>query len=102
MRKRMFSSLHVVGNFNKLNKEALNFLFNQIKGDYIEFEILRRPKLSIEDASFLAALALQVKRYKKILTSKDNALKPEEIRKNLDYCVPYSIQRDKKIMVNWD
>ena len=91
MRKRMFTSLHGVGNFNKMNKDGLNFLFNQIKGDYIEFEILRRPKLTIEDAAFMAALALQVKRYKKILTSKDNALKPEEIRKSLDYSVPYSI-----------
>ena len=102
MRKRMFTSLHGVGNFNKMNKDGLNFLFNQIKGDYIEFEILRRPKLTIEDAAFMAALALQVKRYKKILTSKDNALKPEEIRKSLDYCVPYSIQKDKKLMTSWD
>ena len=79
LRKRMFSSLHAVRNFDKLNKEALNFLFCQIKGDYLEFEILRRPRLTIEDAGYMAALALQVKRYKKILTSKDNTMKREEI-----------------------
>ena len=83
-------------NFNKLNKEALNFLFNQAKNDYIEFEILRMPKLNVDDASRLAALALQVKRYKKILTSKDNTLKREEIKKNLEYCVPYSLLKDRK------
>ena len=54
------------------------------------------PKLSIDDASRLAALALQVKRYKKILTSKDNTLKREEIKKNLEYCVPYSLLKDRK------
>ena len=60
------------------------------------------PKLTIEDASFFAALALQVKRYKKILTSKDNTLKREEIKKNLDFCVPYSILKDRKQIENLD
>ena len=60
------------------------------------------PKLTLEDASFFAALALQVKRYKKILTSKDNTLKREEIKKNLDYCVPYSILKDRKLVENLD
>ena len=57
------------------------------------------PKLSIDDASRLAALALQVKRYKKILTSKDNTLKREEIKKNLEYCVPYSLLKDRQTPV---
>ena len=55
------------------------------------------PRLSMEDACIFAALSLQVKRYKKILTSKDNTLKKEEIKKNLEYCVPFSILKDKKL-----
>ena len=58
LRKRIFTSLHYLPKFKSLTKEAQNFLFNQIKGDYIEFEVLKKPILTIENASLLAALAL--------------------------------------------
>lgn len=90
LRKRIFSSLHSMPKFTSLNKEARDFLFHQIKSDYTDFEILRKPMLSAENASMLAALALQVKRYKKILTSKDNTLKKEEVQKHMNYCMPQS------------
>ena len=102
LRKRIFSSLHSMPKFSGLSKEAREFLFYQVKNDYIEFEILRRPLLTVDDAAMLAALALQVKRYKKILTSKDNALKKEEIAKSLDFIVPFSLQRDRNFMKSWE
>ena len=85
-----------------MSKEALNFLFNQVKSDYTDYEVLKMPKLGVEDACYFAAWALQVKRYKKILTSKDNTLKREEIKKNLEHCLPYSFLKDKKIAENID
>ena len=78
-------------NFKSLTKESLNFIFYQLKREYVEYEILRMPYLSLEHAHLLAALALQVKRYKKILTSKDNALKRQEISQSLNFCVPKTI-----------
>ena len=45
---------------------------------------------------------MQVKRYKKILTSKDNALKRPEIQQSLSFCVPNSIQQDKNVMRTWE
>lgn len=102
LRKRIFSSLHTMPKFSNLNKEARDFLFHQIKSDYTDFEILRKPMLSAENACMLAALALQVKRYKKILTSKDNTLKKEEVQKHMDYCMPQSFQRDRAFMKTAD
>ena len=45
---------------------------------------------------------MQVKRYKKILTSKDNTLKKEEIKKYYNFCVPMHIQKDQNVMKTWD
>ena len=50
LRKRIFPSLHSIPNFKALGKDALNFLFYQIKKDYIDGEILRRPLLTLENA----------------------------------------------------
>lgn len=58
IRERIFSSLHSMPSFKSLNKDSLNFIFYQIKRDYVEYEILRRPLLSLEHAYLLAALAL--------------------------------------------
>jgi hypothetical protein len=61
----------------------------------VEREILMRPNLSNENAILLAALALKVKFQTKILRSKENSLTQDIIAKNLDYCLPPSLLRDK-------
>jgi len=58
LRKRIFSSLHSMPNFKSLGASSLDFLFHQIKSDYIEFEILKRPIITIENITLLAALCL--------------------------------------------
>lgn len=58
VRKRVFSSLHSMPNFKSLNPEARNFIYHQVKGDYIDLEILKAPTLTVEFASHLAALCL--------------------------------------------
>ena len=52
--------------------------------------------MTSENAVLLAALSLQVKRYKSTLTQKENTLKPEMISKNIDYCLPQSLLADKR------
>ena len=97
LRKRLFSSLHSIPNFKVLQNGARNFLYCQIRQDYVEREILQKPQITIEDAILIAALCLKVKYQAKLLRSKDNTLTKEIIKKNLDYCVPKSLQKDKSI-----
>ena len=49
----------------------------------------------------LAALSLKIKFQTKILRSKENALALELISKNLDYCLPKSLIKDKQLKENW-
>ena len=37
-----------------------------------------------------------------MLRSKDNTLTKDIIKKNLDYCVPKSLQKDKSIVKQWE
>ena len=50
LRKRIYSSLHSMPNFKALNNEALSFVFYQVRSDYTNFEILKRPNLSVDNA----------------------------------------------------
>ena len=50
LRKRIYSSLHSMPNFKALNSEALAFVFYQVRSDYTNFEILKRPNLSVDNA----------------------------------------------------
>ena len=102
LRKRLFSSLHSIPNFKVLQNQARNFLYCQIRQDYVEREILQKPEITIEDAVLIAALCLKVKYQAKMLRSKDNTLTKDIIKKNLDYCVPKSLQKDKSISKQWE
>jgi len=91
VKKRIFSSLHVDKNVKTLPKKALNFLYNQVRMDYIEKNLLRRLS-NYEDVSLFAALIMKVKYWGKILRSKDNSLSKELIVKNvrIDHSKIYS------------
>ena len=91
LRKRLFSSLHSIPNFKVLQNYAKNFLYCQIRQDYVDREILQKPNISMDDAVMIAALCLKVKYQAKMLRSKENTLTKEIIKKNLDYCVPKSL-----------
>ena len=80
----------------RLAKKALNFLYYQVRMDYIEKNLLRRLS-NYEDVSLLAALIFKVKYWGKILRSKDNTLGKELIVKNIDYAVPGSFLREKSL-----
>lgn len=97
IRKRIFTSLHTLSppNFKNLSNLARQFLYHQLRSDYIDREILMRPNLTSETAVILAALMLKIKFQTKILRSRDNSLTIEIIAKNLDYCLPESFMRDK-------
>jgi len=57
-RKRIYSSLHSLANFKALGKEALSFMFHQMRGDYTNFEITSKSRFDHNHAYMLAALAL--------------------------------------------
>jgi len=63
IRKRIFTSLHTLSppNFKNLSNLARQFLYHQLRSDYIEREILMRPNLTSETAVILAALMLKIK-----------------------------------------
>ena len=82
IRKRIFTSLHHEKNVKTLAKKALNFLYHQVRIDYIEKNVLRKL-CNYEDVSALGALILKVKYWGKILRSKDNSLTKELIIKNV-------------------
>lgn len=82
IRKRLFTALHLDRNTKTLAKKPLNFLYHQVRMDYIEKNILRRL-CNYEDVSLFAALVLKVKYWGKILRSKDNSLTKELIVKNV-------------------
>jgi hypothetical protein len=95
IRKRLFSSLHTLPNFKNLSNPARNFLFHQIRSDYVDREILMKPNLSPDNAILLAALILKIKFQTKILRSKENSLTTKFISDHLDFCLPQSLKRDK-------
>jgi hypothetical protein len=80
IKKRIFSSLHIDKNVKTLPKKALNFLYEQVRMDYIDKHLLKRLS-NYEDVSFLAALIMKVKYWGKILRSKDNSLSKDLIAK---------------------
>jgi hypothetical protein len=97
IRKRIFSSLHTLPNFKNLTNPARNFLYHQIRQDYVEREILMKPNLSNENAVLLAALSLKIKFQTKILRSKENSLTVDIISKNMEYCMPSRLLLDKSV-----
>jgi hypothetical protein len=82
VKKRIFSSLHIDKNVKTLPKKALNFLFHQIRMDYIDKNLLKRLS-NYEDVSLMAALIMKIKYWGKILRSKDNSLSKELLIKNV-------------------
>ena len=84
VRKRIFTSLHLINNIKALAKKSLNFLYHQIRMDYIDKNLLRRLS-SYDDVSVFAACILKVKHWNKILRSKDNSLTTELILKNVSW-----------------
>jgi len=77
-----------------LPKKALNFLFHQVRMDYIEKNLLKRLS-NYEDVSLLAALIMKIKFWGKILRSKDNSLSKELVVKNIEYALPSTFLREK-------
>ena len=94
MKKRVFSSLHIDKNVKTLPKKALNFLFHQVRMDYIEKNLLKRLS-NYEDVSLFAALIIKIKFWGKILRSKDNSLSKELVVKNIEYALPSTFLREK-------
>ncbi len=82
IKKRIFSSLHIDKNVKRLQKKALNFLFHQVRMDYIDKNLLKRLS-NYEDVSLFAALIMKIKYWGKILRSKDNSLSKELVIKNV-------------------
>ena len=82
VKKRVFSSLHVDKNVKTLPKKALNFLFNQIRMEYIDNNLLKRM-CNYEEVSLFGAYIIKIKYWGKILRSKDNALSKELVVKNV-------------------
>jgi hypothetical protein len=83
VKKRIFSALHIDKNVKTLPKKALNFLYNQVRNDYIDKNLLKRQS-NYEDVGAMAALIMKVKHWGKILRSKDNSLSRELLTKSLD------------------
>jgi hypothetical protein len=77
-----------------LPKKALNFLFHQVRMDYIEKNLLKRLS-NYEDVSLLAALIMKIKYWGKILRSKDNSLSKDLVVKNIEYALPATFLREK-------
>lgn len=94
MKKRIFSSLHCDKNVKTLPKKALNFVYLQVRMEYIEKSLLKRLS-NYEDVSLMAALIMKVKYWGKILRSKDNSLQKDLIVKNIEYAIPSSFLREK-------
>ena len=82
IKKRIFSSLHIEKNVKTLPKKALNYLYQQVRMDYIDKNLLRRQS-NYEDVSLFAALIMKIRYQGKILTSKDNTLSKELLIKNV-------------------
>jgi hypothetical protein len=82
VKKRIFSSLHIDKNVKTLPKKALNYLFHQVRMDYIDKNLLKRLS-NYEDVSLFAALIIKIKYWGKILRSKDNSLSKELLIKNV-------------------
>lgn len=94
VKKRIFSSLHVDKNVKTLPKKALNYLFHQVRMDYIDKNLLKRLS-NYEDVSLFAAFIMKIKYWGKILRSKDNTLSKELLVKNIEYAIPATFLRDK-------
>jgi hypothetical protein len=94
VKKRLFSALHLDKNVKTLPKKALNFLFHQVRMDYIEKNLLKRLS-NYDDVSLLAALIMKIKYWGKILRSKDNSLSKDIVVKNIDYAIPPTFLREK-------
>lgn len=94
MKKRIFSSLHLDKNVKTLPKKALNFLYHQVRMDYIEKNLLKRLS-NYDDVSLMAALILKIKYRGKILRSKDTSLSRDLIVKNIEYGIPATFLREK-------
>ncbi len=94
MKKRIFSSLHLDKNVKTLPKKALNFLYHQVRMDYIEKNLLKRLS-NYDDVSLMAALILKIKYMSKILRSKDTSLSRDLIAKNIEYGIPPTFLREK-------
>jgi len=73
----------------------LNFLYHQVRLDYIDKNILRRLA-NYDSVSMIGACILKVKYWGKILRSKDNSLNNDLIVKNIGYAVPSSFLREKQ------
>jgi hypothetical protein len=84
VKKRIFSSLHVDKNVKTLPSKALNYLFHQVRMDYIDKNLLKRLS-NYEDVSLFAAFIMKIKYWGKILRSKDNTLSKELLVKNVIY-----------------
>jgi hypothetical protein len=94
VKKRIFSSLHLDKNVKTLPKKALNFLYHQVRMDYIEKNLLKRLS-NYDDVSLMAALILKIKYMSKILRSKDTSLSRDLIAKNIEYGIPPTFLREK-------
>lgn len=94
VKKRLFSSLHLERNVKTLPSKALNFVFQQVRMDYVEKNLLKRLA-NYEDVSLFAALIMKVKYWGKILRSKENSLSRDLVLKNLDYAIPSTFMREK-------
>ena len=96
VKKRIFSALHLDKNVKTLPKKALNFLYHQVRNDYIDKNLLKRLS-NYDDVSLLAALIMKVKYWGKILRSKDNSLSKDLLVKSIEYAIPSTFLREKPL-----
>ena len=87
VKRRLFPSLFVLKHFKKLHERALDQVFNQVRNDYVDKNILK-DVCAPDDVVHFGALILKVRLQARILRSKQHKISSDLILKNIDYAVP--------------